>query len=152
MIPFCPEKEPFVSYARNIRRFTSDLGVSRAVRYYMDGFVPEGFKWLRQSELKPCNIALSGGRGNKDDEVVKEKRQHHDSIEEKSSLKVGKARSASIKDAPKIKEKPKTTPDGQNIAQELESSKKIFLPIPPTIRKFKRLAHLLPSNAVYSRL
>lgn len=47
MVPFCPGREPFQSYARNVRRFAGDLGVSRAVRYWQTGAIPEGFKWLQ---------------------------------------------------------------------------------------------------------
>lgn len=50
-MPFSPDKEPFLSYARNIRRFTGDLGVARAVRFWSSGEIPEGFKWLRVLEM-----------------------------------------------------------------------------------------------------
>lgn len=50
MVPFAPDKEPFLSYARNIRRFTGDLGISRALRFWSEQEIPEGFKWLRLLE------------------------------------------------------------------------------------------------------
>lgn len=65
MVPFCPGREPFQSYARNVRRFTSDLGVSRAVRYWQTGTIPEGFKWLRASTKKAVD-GESEGEGGED--------------------------------------------------------------------------------------
>ncbi|PJF16640.1 hypothetical protein PSACC_03553 [Paramicrosporidium saccamoebae] len=50
VVPFSPEREPYLSYARNIRRFVGDLGVARAGRFWTAGEIPEGFKWLRLLE------------------------------------------------------------------------------------------------------
>lgn len=55
MVPFAPDKEPYISYFKNIKRFNEDLGVERAVKFYKNGTIPEGFKWLRSLDKGRIN-------------------------------------------------------------------------------------------------
>ena len=58
MVPFHPDREPYLSYARNVKRFIGDLGVARAVRYWNEGIIPEGFKWLRLMEIGYVDVTI----------------------------------------------------------------------------------------------
>jgi len=58
MVPFHPDREPYLSYARNVKRFIGDFGVARAVRYWNEGIIPEGFKWLRLMETGYVDVTV----------------------------------------------------------------------------------------------
>lgn len=99
MVPFCPGREPFQSYTRHVRRFTSDLGVSRAVRYWQAGIIPEGFKWLRASAKKRMDVEEEEeeeegqekekgeeGKGKEERDGQSERREDHSRVTEEEEI------------------------------------------------------------------
>ena len=66
MVPFSPETEPYLSYARSIKRFLNDSAVILATNYWYLGEIPENFKWLRLLELGYCekegSFVAGGGK------------------------------------------------------------------------------------------
>lgn len=156
MVPFCPEKEPFISYARNIRRFVGDLGVARAVQYYSQGIIPEGFRWLRRLTTDDCLVDIIGS-GSKPFIRERPRRKSADG----PPVKLGRARQLPREKSSTVKS-PANNRSGKLLKvrkeyNQTEDAKPsnfnlATLSSPPSFNKFEKLAHLLPPPVVYSRL
>lgn len=50
LVPFCPDTEPYRTYAKTVRRFFSDAAIAKATAYWNTGEIPASFKWLAAKE------------------------------------------------------------------------------------------------------
>lgn len=159
MVPFVPEGEPFRSYARNYRRFVSDEGVVRALRFWREGLVPEGFKWLRSDTIDEIDIL---GRARREDDSRPHShmgRQYERTVSGKKSRK-SKSGGLIKKNATVPAGTSKVTVEGSRKNEELpvesapiaeEASFRISLLKKASPPRFELLAHLVPSAVVNTR-
>lgn len=153
IIPFCPEKEPFVSYAKNIRRFTSDLGVSRALAFWNDGIVPSGFKWLLPQNIShPATdeivalVELSQAEPKLT--IAKKGKKGQPGRKKNTSPKNSPPLRAQIKKVKKEKDSSpvvSSKPPGRKPDTKKADLANDLRLLPPMRPKFKLLAHLLPT-------
>ena len=61
LVPFCPDHEPYVSYAKKVKRFFNDAAIIKATAYWNSGEIPSTFKWLALIELGYCEKEVVGG-------------------------------------------------------------------------------------------
>jgi hypothetical protein len=61
LVPFCPDHEPYVSYAKKVKRFFNDAAIIKATAYWNSGEIPSTFKWLALIEFGYCEKEVVGG-------------------------------------------------------------------------------------------
>lgn len=171
MVPFSPEKEPFLSYVRNIRRFTNDLGVMRAVRFWESAQVPEGFKWLA-----PASTGSETARGQREAVAETKTAPISPTLHNASPTKKGRTVKSSMNKTTRRKVSRitmRTTPRGGEKRKKRETTtmtttasaaaESLASPSPAhgasivlrslTLRKrFDHLAHLLPKCVINTRI
>ena len=139
MVPFCPEKEPFQSYARNIRRFAGDLGVTRAVQYYREGVIPDGFKWLRLIETGFVDVTIEPMKKQERPDSKSTNLKRTVSVKPKSPSRPGKRKQQRTKHA--------TKSDASTVAL----TEHVPLASFQEQKRFELIAHLLPPSLLYTR-